>query len=141
MKISVRRSPWLTRFILFPPTFIFSMIAFRYIAHPAEMAATVGISLESPLAFTILRIGFGAFPLGCALFTLSCLLSTRRLLIGLGFVSTMMSVALVVRIFGIFVDGTARESLRLVIAEGVLLALTLVGVAFETGRRAELKRS
>ena len=140
MKKRVMRAPWLTRLILIPPTFIFTMIAVRTIAHPAQMAATAGISLNSPLAFTILRIGFGAFPLGCALFTLSCLLSTRRLLIGLGFVSTMMSVALVVRIFGIFVDGTARESLRLVIVEGVLLALTLVGVAVETGRGTELER-
>ncbi len=49
----------------------------------------------------------------------------------------MMSVALVVRIFGIVVDGTARESLPLVIAEAVLLALTLEGAAIETGRRAQ----
>ncbi len=130
-----RFAPWLTRLILLPPTFIFTMIAFRYISHPAEMAAAVGITLNTPLAATILRIGFGAFPLGCALFTLSCLVSTRRLLVGLGFVATMMSVALAVRIFGIVIDGTARQSMPLVIAEIVLLALTLVGVALETGRR------
>ncbi len=128
-------APWLTRLILLPPTFVFTMIAFKYISHPAEMAATVGIALNTPLAATILRIGFGAFPLGCALFTLSCLVSRRRLLIGLGFVATMMSVALAVRIFGIVVDGTARQSMPLVIAEVVLLAITLVGVAIETGRR------
>ncbi len=135
MASSVKAGPWLTRLILLPPTFVFTMIAFKYISHPAEMAATVGIALTTPLAATILRIGFGAFPLGCALFTISCLVSTRRLLTGLGFVATMMSVALVVRIFGIVVDGTLHESLRLVVAEVVLLVVTLAGVAIETGRR------
>ncbi len=135
MASSARVAPWLTRLILLPPTFVFTMIVFKYISYPAEMAATVGIALNTPLAATILRIGFGAFPLGCALFTVSCLVSTRRLLTGLGFVATMMSVALAVRIFGIVVDGTLRESLRLVIAEVVLLVLTLVGVAIEVSRR------
>jgi len=123
------------RLILLPPTFVFTMIAFKYISHPAEMAATAGIALKTPLAATILRIGFGAFPLGCALFTLSCLFPAPRLLTGLGFVATMMSTALAVRIFGIIVDGTLHESLQLVIAEVVLLAMTLAGIAIETGRR------
>jgi len=126
------------RLILVPPTFIFGMIAWRYLSHTAEMAATTGIVLSTPLAATILRIGFGAFPLGCALFTLSCLLSTRRLLTGLGFVATMMSVALAVRTYGVIVDGTLHESLPLIVAEVVLLALTLVGIAIETGRLRRL---
>jgi hypothetical protein len=134
--------PWLTRLILVPPTFIFTMIASKYITHPVQMAATAGISFNAPLGITILRIGFGAFPLGCALFTLSCLVSTRRILTGLGFVATMIGVALVVRVFGMFADGTVKESMRLVIAEVVLLAITFAGILMELSRRRfQVKRA
>src|SRR5215510_2926780 len=104
MKTFWKIAPWLTRLILVPPTIIFALIGVRYIVHPAAAAATVGIALTTPLASTILRIGFGAFPLGCSLFTLWCLISRRRILTGLGFVSIMIGVALVVRIFGIVMD-------------------------------------
>ena len=130
-----RLAPWLTRLILLMPMLVFALIASRYIAYPVQTAATVGISLDSALAVTITRIGFGAFPLGCSLFTLSCVVSTRRLLTGLGFVATMIGVALAVRIFGILVDGTARESMRLVGAEIVLLTITIIGVFIEFSRR------
>jgi hypothetical protein len=130
-----RFAPWLTRLILLPPMLVFALIASRYIAHPVQTAATVGISLDSALAVTITRLGFGAFPLGCSIFTLTCLISTRRLLTGLGFVATMIGIALAVRIFGILVDGTARESMRLVGAEIVLLTFTIIGVFIEFGRR------
>lgn len=126
---------WIARLILVPPTFIFALIAARNIFHPVESAAAVGIALTTPLAFTILRIGFGAFPLGCSLFALSCLLSTRRILIGLEFVAIMMGVALVVRVFGMEIDGTVRESMKLVGAEAFFLALTLFGVFIESRRR------
>ena len=132
---SLSWAPWLTRLILLPPTIIFALIAFRYIANPAAAGATVGISLDSPLAHTIARVGFGAFPLAFAILTLACLLSTRRLLTGLSLVGTILGVALLVRIFGIFVDGTARESIGLVRAEAILLALTAVGLLLELARR------
>lgn len=135
MERSSKIVPWLTRLILLPPTFIFTMIASKYITHPVEMAATVGISFNAPLGITILRIGFGAFPLGCALFTLSCLVSTRRVLTGLGFVANMIGVALVARVFGMLADGTVRESMQLVIAEVVLLAITFAGILMELSRR------
>jgi Domain of unknown function (DUF4345) len=135
MKVFWKIAPWLSRLILVPPTFIFTLIALRYILHPAQAAAEVGISLNTPLAATILRIGFGAFPLGCAIFTLSCLVSSKQILTGLEFVSIMMAVALVVRIFGIVVDGTLRESVGLIAAEGVLLLLSIIGVFIELRRR------
>jgi len=127
-------SAGLTRLILAPSTIIFALIAARYIVHPAAAAAKVGISLNTPLAATILRIGFGAFPLGCSIFTLSCLISSRRILIGLEFVSIILGVALVVRIFGTMVDGTLRESVGLIGAEVVLLFLSLTGVLIESRR-------
>ena len=134
MKTFWKFAPWLSRLILVPPTIIFALIASRYIMHPAQTAATVGISLNTALAVTIIRIGFGAFPLGCSVFTLSCLISANRLLTGLSFVSTMVGVALVVRIIGIVVDGTLRESLGLVGAETVLLVLCITGFFIESRR-------
>jgi len=134
MKTFWKIAPWLTRLILAPPTIIFALIAARYIVHPAAAAATVGIVLTTPLAATILRIGFGAFPLGCSIFALSCLISSRRILIGLGFVSIMLGVALGVRILGIVIDGTLRESVSLIASEAVLLFLTITGLLIESRR-------
>src|SRR4030081_2249448 len=104
-----KHSTWLIRLILTPPTLIFGLLASRYLFHPVQVATAVGISFVTPLGMTIARVGFGAFPLACSLFTLSCLLSSRRLLTGLGFVATVMSAALVVRVFGMLADGTTKE--------------------------------
>jgi hypothetical protein len=136
-----RFAPWLTRLILLAPTFIFALIASKYIVHPAQAAAAVGITLDKPLAATILRIGFGAFPLSCSIFTLSCLVSTRRILTGLGFVSIVVGVALIVRVFGMLVDGTVQESMGLVVNEAVMLLLFIAGVFIERGRRNKLKQA
>src|SRR5437879_2202366 len=87
---------------------------------PFNTAAALCVLLDSPLGVTIARVGFGAFPLGCAIFTFSCLVSSRRLLTGLAFVGNMMGLVLGVRILGILVDGTARENMRLVGAEILL---------------------
>ena len=132
-------SPWVIRLMLTPPTFIFAMIASRYLLNPVQAATAVGISFVTPLGMTIARVGFGAFPLACALFTFSCLISSRRLLTGLGFVATVMSAALVVRVFGMLADGTTKENMHLVIAELVFLVLMLVGVLIEMGRRRNLR--
>ena len=137
MKIFWKIAPWLSRLILVPPTLIFTLIAIRYITKPTQAAAEVGISLNTPLAATVLRIGFGAFPLGAAIFTLWCLVSTRRILTGLTFVGTMLGVALIVRVFGMMVDGTVRESMGLVRAEAILLIICFIGVAIELSRQRQ----
>jgi hypothetical protein len=128
-------APWLTRLALVPPTVIFALIASRYIAHPVEAGATIGLAFHSALAVTIIRVGFGAFPLGCSIFTASCLVSERQRLTGLGFVATMIGVALAVRIFGMLADGTVRQSIGLVRAEVVLLVLVTIGAFIEFGWR------
>lgn len=133
-------SPWLVRAMLAPPTLIFGLIASRYLFHPVQAATAVGISFVTPLGMTIARVGFGAFPLACSLFTLSCLLSSRRLLTGLGFVATVMGVVLVVRVFGMLADGTIEQNMHLVIAEVVFLVLMLAGVVIERGRRQQLQQ-
>lgn len=135
MKVFWKIAPWLSRLVLLPPTIIFTLIALKYITKPAQAAAQVGISLKTPLAATILRIGFGAFPLGAALFTLWCLISRSRILNGLTFVGIMVGVALIVRVFGMLTDGTVKESMGLVRAEAILLVMCFIGAAIELGRR------
>jgi hypothetical protein len=140
MKRFWKFAPWLSRLILLPPTVIFALIAARYLSQPAQAAAEVGISLGTPLAITILRIGFGAFPLGCSIFTLSCLVSKRRILTGLAFVSTMLGVALIVRTYGMLLDGTVKESLGLIRSEAILLTLCFIGITLELSRRRQGKQ-
>ena len=130
-----RIAPWFVRLILVPPTFIFGMIATRYILHPAQNAAMVGIALTSPLGATIARVGLGGFPLACSLFTLWCLISRRRVLTGLTFVTILVSAVLAVRAFGIAVDGTAAQSMHLVRVEAILLTVFVAGLAMELTRR------
>jgi len=85
-------SPWISRVILLLPTTIFLLISLRTIADPAGSTEEQGISLNSPLGYTILRVGFGGFPLAFAIIVLACLVSTRRLLTGLSFVATLVTV-------------------------------------------------
>jgi hypothetical protein len=133
-----RIAPWLTRLILLPPTVIFTLIALRYIAHPAASAAAQGITFTSGLGVTIARVGFGGFPLGCAIFVATCLISRHRVVTGLTFVAIMVGVLLLVRIFGMTVDSSVAENMKLVRAEIGLLTVTGFGLAIEMGRRTYL---
>jgi hypothetical protein len=87
-------------------------------------------------------VGLGGFPLACSLFTSFCLISPRRVTTGLAFVATLVAVVLVVRVFGVAVDGTVHESMRLVRAETILLALFTIGLFLDFAkRRRELKHA
>jgi len=128
-------TPWLTRLILVPPTFIFAMIGLRHILHPAESAATIGIVFTSALGATITRVGLGGFPLACSLFILFCLASKRRVTTGLAFTANLVGVLLLVRVLGMMVDGTVQENIRLVRAEMVLLVLVAIGLFLDFAKR------
>lgn len=132
---------WLTRLMLLAPTVIFALIASRYLFDPIHAGAAVGMSFDKPMATTVARVGFGAFPLACSIFTLSCLVSTRRILTGLGFVAMIMAVALIVRVSGMFVDGSVRENMGLVRAESVMLVVFIIGLFIERGRRSQLQQA
>ena len=134
-------APWLSRLILLPPTVIFSLIATRYLAHPAASAAAQGITFSSNLGLTISRIGLGGFPLGCGIFVATCLLSRRRVLTGLTFVSILVGVVLIVRVLGMYADSTVAENLKLVRAEIMLLFLTGIGIALELAGRAQTRKA
>ena len=129
--------PWIIRLMLVPPAVIFAIVGLRHIVNPAESAMLSGIAFNSALGATITRVGLGGFPLACSLFTVYCLASPQRVTTGLRFVAMLVSVVLVVRVFGMLADGTVHESMRLVRAEIFLLGLFVAGLFldFATRRR------
>src|SRR5437588_3579094 len=102
-------------------TAIFTLISFRYLSDPVRSAAAQGIAFTSPGGVTVARVGFAAFPFSLAILAFTFLISTRRLLPGLYMVLTVVAVVAAVRIFGIALDHSAKESARLLLPEGVLL--------------------
>jgi hypothetical protein len=60
---SLRLAGVLRRAPLAMMTVIFTLISFRFLAHPARYAAEAGINFTSQSGVTIARVGFGAFPL------------------------------------------------------------------------------
>ena len=136
-----RFAPWLTRLMLLAPTVIFAMIASRYLFNPIRAGAAIGLAFNSPMAITVARVGFGAFPLACSIFTLSCLVSTPRILTGLGFVAMIMASALIVRVSGMLVDGSVRDNIGLVRAESVMIVVIIIGLFIERGRRNHIRQT
>src|SRR5260221_550764 len=112
-------------------TALFTLIAWRYLLDPVASAAPARITFGSNEAITNTRVGFGAFPLGFALVTLGCLVSERRLLMGLGFLVTLVAVVTLVRMYGLVVDGPAPHTSRVLVNELVLLVLSSVALLLE----------
>jgi hypothetical protein len=131
MKMSDRIVPWVSRAVLLAAITVLSLISRKFIGHPVDAAAASDMTLGSPLAITNMRASFGAFPLGCALFVLVCLVTSSLRKTGLIFVALIVGTALLVRVFGVVADGTFAESLRVLIAETVLLGLSLAAYAGE----------
>ena len=127
---AARLAPWFSRLVLLAAMLLLAFIGLKFIGDPAGAAAVSSTVLGSPLAVTNMRASFGAFPLGSALFVLFCLLGAGRR-IGLVFVATVMGTALAARIFGVLVDGTLAESLRLILVEALLLCLCGAALAGE----------
>ena len=123
--------PWISRAVLLAALTVLAMISRKFIGHPVDAAAASNITLGSPLAITTMRASFGAFPLGCALFVLVCLVTSSLRTTGLVFVALIVGTALAVRVFGVVADGTLAESIHLIIPETVLLALSLAAYAGE----------
>ena len=137
MKTILGLAPWLNRLVLVAASFIFTAISLRYLNDPVHASAAVGVTLNSPLALSTTRIGLGGFPLGIAIFSLVCLLSSRRLLAGVTLVTTVITTAIGVRLFSALSDGWVPESTRLFIPEAVILLLSLTGLILETARRRQ----
>ena len=97
MKSLSQFTPRVNRLVLVAATFVFSMIGLGYITNPVYALAKPWVTLHSVLANATTRVGFGAFPLGFAIFCLACLISTQRLLIGVRLIATVVTTAIVVR--------------------------------------------
>jgi hypothetical protein len=123
--------PWISRAVLLAALTVLALISRKFIGNPVDAATASGMTLGSPLAITNMRASFGAFPLGCALFVLVCLVTSSLRRTGLIFVALIVGTALAVRVFGVVADGTFAESLRVLIAETVVLSLSLAAYAGE----------
>jgi len=126
-----RIAPWISRVVLVFALTVLGLISRKFISSPVDAAAASDMTLGSPLAITNMRASFGAFPLGCALFVAVCLFTSSLRKTGLVFVALIVGAALAVRVFGVVADGTLAESLRVLIAETVLLGLSLAAYAGE----------
>ena len=128
-----RVAPWISRVIVLLSAAIFVMISIQPLANPAASAAAQGIAFTSSVGPTIFRVSFAGIPLGCAAFLGWCLVAHRRTLTGLIFSALILASAVIVRIYGMEVDASVEQSMPLVIAEIVLVVLTLGGIAIERG--------
>ena len=126
---------WFNRLVLVGATFVMSMIALRNLRDPIGANLPLGITPVSPTAVTIIRVGFGGFPLGFAAALFGCLISTERLLTGLSLILTVVGAATVARVEGIVLDGATPYNLGLLRPEIAMLTLSIVGMLFELRRR------
>ena len=125
---------WLERLCLAAPTLLFLRIGWKYLSAPAEVAAGSQMVLGSPEAVTDMR-AFGAIFLAVAAIALVSLAARRRLLAGLTIVAVVVGFATAARVLGVVVDGATPETTFKLIAEIVLLTLTLAGIGLELRRR------
>ena len=134
-----RFAPWINRLVLSVATVIFTAIGLRYITDPVGASAATGAALNSALAITTARIGFGAFPLSFALFSSYCLLSRQRLRTGVSLVTTVLTTAIVVRLISTVADGAAPQSIRLFVPESAILVLSIGGLML-SGSKSEVAK-
>ncbi len=129
-------APWISRLLMLPPIFILAMIGLRLLSNPSgAVGEDMHLTLDTARAVTHMRV-FGVFPAGYAVVLVFCLVAKERLRMGLSLIAFLMLTALVVRLYGISVDGTLfQDEKGLVLAEIVFFGLATVGVALETLRR------
>jgi hypothetical protein len=121
----LRRAP------LVMATVIFTLISFRYLAHPVRAAAEAGIAFTSPGGITIARVGFAGFPLSLAILAFASLISARWRLAGLYMVLTVDSAVMAVRILGFWLDHSTASAVLLA-PEAVLLTLSIIAIRLES---------
>jgi len=133
-----RLSPYFARTVLVLGAALLGMIALHSIIDPVGTAAHNQITLRSDFAVTVQQVGFGAFPLGAALFALGSAFSRKSLAGGLTLVAALVLTAVLVRLYGILEHGGLALNLRPLAGEFTLGALRLMALWFE--RLAERRR-
>ena len=125
-------APWLSRLIMLPPVFVFTLISIRFLTNHGH--STPGVVLSTPEAFTDTRV-IGAWMLTLLGMLITFLFSEDRLWLGHLQLAIFMGVTLVVRIFGFMNDGTtlAMGNQRpITIVEIVFLTLNTLGLIMQT---------
>ena len=122
------RVSWFSRVVLSLATLVFFLIGFKYVLDPVSAAASSGMSLPTALGLTNMRAGLGGFSLGCGLIAAACLASRQRLRMGLWFVVGILAPVLIVRLYGVAVDNTLEQSVRILLPESLLLSLSVVAL-------------
>src|SRR5215475_4291016 len=128
---------WFNRLLLTASAFIMVMVAFRNLRDPVGATQPLGVVIASPTGMTVVRVGFGGFPLGFAVAVVACLVSTERLLGGLYLLASVIGGATFARIQGLVLDGATPYNVGLLRPEIVLWVLSLVGIALERRRCRE----
>ena len=126
---------WFNRTVLAAVTFVMTMIAMRSLRDPIGSTLPIGIALGSPSAVTVVRVGFGGFPLGFAVALFVCLIAQERLLAGMSLVLAVVGGATAARIQGLLLDGTTPYNVALLRPEIVMLVLSALGIVLEVRRR------
>ncbi len=127
-------SIWFNRLLLTAAMIVMTMIALRNLRDPIGAMLPMGIVLTSPTATTVVRVGFGGFPLGFAIALLGCLIATRRLLTGVSLVAAVVGAATLARIQGLLLDGATPYNLALLRPEVAMLSLSIVAIVLERRR-------
>ena len=136
MRVLRTLAPWVSRVALLPIIAIFMMIGSRHLLQPDATAAAQAVAFVTPLGITDFRVGFGAFPVGCAVFLFICLMVRGWMRPGLVFAGLMLSVIVAVRACGMMADASVAASKPLLVDECIVLGITLIGVAAEFYRLA-----
>jgi fucose permease len=126
---------WFNRTVLAAVTFVMTMIAMRSLRDPIGSTLPIGIALGSPSAVTVVRVGFGGFPLGFAVALFACLIAQERLLAGMSLVLAVVGGATAARIQGLLLDGATPYNVALLRPEIVMLVLSALGIVLEVRRR------
>lgn len=117
--------PWLSRIVMLPPIFIFTLIAIRFLTNPSH--SIPGVTLNAPEAFTDTRV-LAAWMATLVITLVICLLSENRLWLGHLQLIVFMGMTLAVRIFGFIHDGT---TLAMGNQRTITMALNTLGLAMQ----------
>lgn len=129
---------WFNRVVIAFATSVMAMIALRNLIDPVAATRAIDISLQSPTAVTVARVGLGGFPLGFAVVLAGCQLRRDRLLIGVTLVAAVIGAATLARVEGLVLDGATAYNVGLLRPEVVMLTASVTGIVLEQRRRRGL---
>jgi hypothetical protein len=111
---------WFARLVMLYALLIFSFLAYLYIFEPLRHIEQFGISAEAaPEAINFLRVGPGGLFLGMAITALYGLVRPSKMIMCLAFIVLFDGCIVVLRLYGIAIDGVTPVQLTELRDEGV----------------------